>query len=371
MKLGFIIIIILFLLGNGYLLQRVWVLMPPSNIGRILLVSIIGFAVLSFFLFFLLGEYLPISVSSVLYAVGTSWLFIFLYFLILTLLKDLIRVLHLVPKETLSHYTRDNWMGLWLAVGFIAMLMICGYMKYTWKVKVEVPVKTEKAIGNRDSLRIVAISDMHLGYGIGKRELKQWIGLINKEKPDIVLIAGDIIDNSVRPLYNDSLYKCFADIEAPLGVYACVGNHEYISGIDNSVQFYKDAGIKLLKDSSVLVDSCVYIVGRDDKMNPRRKPLSELLTTVDKSKPVILLDHQPYNLEESENNGVDIQFSGHTHRGQVWPISLITDYIYEDSHGYVKKGNTNVYVSSGIGIWGGKFRIGTQSEYVVIDIKKE
>lgn len=130
-----------------------------------------------------------------------------------------------------------------------------------------------------------------------------------------------------------------------------------------------DANIKLLRDKTVLIDSLFYIVGRDDKTNPHRKNLDQLMTGVDKTKPVFLLDHQPYNLEEAEQNGVDFQFSGHTHRGQVWPISLITDAIYEDSYGSLKKGGTNIYVSSGIGIWGGKFRIGTQSEYVVITLK--
>lgn len=133
----------------------------------------------------------------------------------------------------------------------------------------------------------------------------------------------------------------------------------------------KQAGINMLRDSSVLIDSCFYVVGRDDRSNPNRKPLKELIEPLDKSKFLVVLDHQPYHLEEAEQAGVDLQFSGHTHRGQVWPVSFVTDRIYEVSHGYKKKGNTNIYVSSGIGIWGGKFRIGTQSEYVVIDIKQQ
>lgn len=369
MKFGFIIIIAVFLLANVYVFQRIWVLMPPSNIGRVLLIAFAVLAISSLFIFFALGDSMPIGLASFFYTVGTSWVFIFIYFFILSLLKDLVRLTRIVPSEAFNQYTHDNWLGFVFAIGFVTLLMVCGYLKYTWKVRVEVPIVTEKVIESRDSIRIVAISDLHLGYTIGEKELSQWINLINAEKPDIVLIAGDIIDNSVRPLGN--MGKRFRDIKATYGIYACLGNHEYISGINQSTQFIRDAGINILRDSVVLVDSTFYVVGRDDRMNEKRKPLKDLVSGIDSSKPVILLDHQPYNLEEAEENAIDLQISGHTHRGQVWPISLITDLIYEKSHGFLKKGNTNVYVSSGIGIWGGKFRIGTQSEYVVIDIKNE
>ncbi len=368
MKYAFLLIFILFLAGNFYVFQRIWLIMPSGNIGRIVLVSIAVFLVASVFINFIFSESLPVPVASFFYTVGTSWMIIFIYVFILTLLKDLIRLIRLVPWDTFSHYTKDNWLALALALGFVIMLMTCGYLKYRWKVRVNLPVNIEKEFTGRNSIRIVAISDLHLGYGIGKSELIRWIKLINSEKPDIVLIAGDIIDNSVRPLDYYGLEKYFKDIQAPLGIYACPGNHEYISGLNESIRFIDSAGITLLKDSSVLVENSFYIVGRDDKTNPRRKPLAKLLSSIDKSKPVILMDHQPYNLEESEANGIDFQFSGHTHDGQVFPITLITNAIYEDPHGFIRKGNTNVYVSSGIGIWGGKFRIGTQSEYVVVDI---
>jgi len=371
MKFGIIVVILVFLLANFYIFQRFWTIMPPNTVGRILLISFAVVVVLSLFVFFVAGERLPIPLSSLLYTIGTSWFFISIYFLMLALLQDFIRVLHITPSGTFSHYTRDNWAGLIFIVGFVTMLMVCGYLKYKWKVRVEVPVTTEKKLENRSSLRIVAISDLHLGYTIGRSELNEWIALINKEKPDIVLIGGDIIDNSVRPLEAFNIAEYFSAIEAPYGIYACMGNHEYISNPKKSEAFMKQAGINMLRDSSVLIDSCFYVVGRDDRSNPNRKPLKELIEPLDKSKFLIVLDHQPYHLEEAEQAGVDLQFSGHTHRGQVWPVSFVTDRIYEVSHGYKKKGNTNIYVSSGIGIWGGKFRIGTQSEYVVIDIKQQ
>ena len=371
--MGFIIIILLYLLGNYYVFHHLWVAMPPSLVGKISIISFAVIAVFSFFIVFLVGDSMPIGVTRFFYVVGTSWLFIMLYFFIVFLVKDLIglsnHLLHFMPSDAITRYTKDNWVGLAFMVGFITMLMVCGYLKYTWKVRVEIPIQVAKTLEHRDSLRIVAISDLHLGYGIGKKEFEGWIEKINNENPDIVIIGGDIIDNSVRPLIAEDMASSFHKIKAPLGIYTCMGNHEYISGSPESMAFINKTGVKLLRDSVAEVDSAFYIIGRDDKMNPNRKSLEELTAGLDRSKPIILLDHQPYHLEEAENNGIDLQFSGHTHRGQVWPISMVTDAMYEVSHGYKQKGNTHVIVSSGIGIWGGKFRIGSQSEYVVITLK--
>lgn len=368
--LFFIIFILLYLAANYYVFYRAWHAIPLTNIiTKTIFIVFAIVVVFSFFIFSLLDDSLPVSVSSILYKVGTSWFVFLLYLLLFTLLGDLLRVSRLVPANMMNLYSKENWMIFSLVITFLLLLMSAGYLKYKNKVRIDLPITVDKTMPNDSTLRIVAVSDIHLGYGIGKDELNDWIELINKENPDIVLIGGDIIDNSVRPLRYANMENDFRKIKSKYGVYTILGNHEYISGVDKSVQFIKDAGIHLLRDETVLIDSAFYLVGRDDRSNPDRKALSDLMTSVDKSKPVILLDHQPYNLEQAENNGVDLQFSGHTHRGQIWPISLITDYMYEKSYGFLKKGDANIYVSSGIGIWGGKFRIGTQSEYVVIDLK--
>ena len=111
------------------------------------------------------------------------------------------------------------------------------------------------------------------------------------------------------------------------------------------------------------------MVGRDDRTNDaNRKSIKELTKDLDNTKPILLMDHQPYHLDRTAAAGVDFQLSGHTHRGQIFPINLVTDNVYEKSHGYLQKGNTHIYVSSGLGLWGGKFRIGSQSEYLVLTI---
>ncbi len=374
-----VVIFLLYTLLNYYVFRHIWLSMPPNIIGRICLVVFAVLAISSFVITFLAGDSLPLWLVSSLYRLATAWLFIFIYFFIVVAVKDLFgltnKLFHFMPSDAITRYTKENWVGLGFMVGFIALVMVCGYLKYTWKVRVELPLQMYKTMGDSATftrpLRIVAISDLHLGYGIGKGEFEKWVETINAENPDIVFIAGDIVDNSVRPLNEGGFADSFHKIKAPLGIYACLGNHEYISGLKGSIEFYKKAGINLLKDSvAEIINNSCYVIGRDDRMNPDRKSLKELTDSLDHSKPIFLLDHQPYNLEEAEAYGIDFQFSGHTHQGQVWPISMITNKIYEIDHGFLKKGNTNIYVSSGIGIWGGKFRIGTQSEYVVVDINK-
>ena len=172
----------------------------------------------------------------------------------------------------------------------------------------------------------------------------------------------------MRPIIEDSVSDVLNRINAPMGVYACTGNHDLMFAINEDESFYKNSGITLLRDSFINING-ITIIGRDDYTNLRREKLDEITQGVDKTSFTILMDHQPTKLNDAVNSGIDFQLSGHTHRGQVFPISLITDAIFELSHGYMKKENTHFYTSSGIGIWGGKFRIGTRSEYLVVDIE--
>lgn len=366
----FTLIIGLFTLANYYVFQRIWKVMPSNTIGQIIIIAFATILVFSIVAMLTFKDQLPIWLTSTCYTIATSWLVALVYLLLFNIIQDLVCLTGLVPKGTALKYTRDNWTSFIFVLGFIGLLMVAGYMKYRNKVRVPLEISINKTIGDTDSLKILAISDLHLGYTIGDKEFKKWVDIINSEQPDIVLIAGDIIDNGLRPVNAGKYAEYFRQINAPLGIYTCPGNHEYISNIAESQKFIESAGITLLQDSVQLVLNSFYIIGRDDLSNPNRKPLSELVKNLDQSKPIILLDHQPKNLNDAAENNIDLQLSGHTHRGQFWPISFITDLMFEKSHGYLKKENTNIYVSSGLGIWGGKFRIGTQSEYVVITMKK-
>jgi predicted MPP superfamily phosphohydrolase len=358
----FIFILLLFLGANFYVFYRLVQMLPAVPVLRVL-VAVTGLViVLSFFGGFLGRDIFPQRVIAVMYGIGSSWIFMLIYFVIIFLVLDILRIVPAFPAGSILHKSPG---GFAVVVGLVAAIFLYGHWNYRHKARVELNLTVNKSLGQAP-IKIVALSDLHLGSNIGRDELAGWVELINKEDPDIVLIAGDIIDFDVRPLYDQGMAEVFKRIKSNYGVYTVMGNHEYISGANKSAAFFEAAGIRLLRDTAELIGDKFYVVGRDDRSRRNRKPIGELTRLPDTSKPVILLDHQPYELEAVAPHGVDLQISGHTHRGQVWPISLITDAIYERSHGYLKKENTHFYVSSGMGVWGGKYRIGTQSEYVVI-----
>lgn len=355
------IFLLLPVMGIVYIGWHVWTLVPLPAVWR---VSIITAGVLSFLMIFLnfrrAIDDMPLPLARLVYDIGNSSVFILLYLVVIFLVLDLGRLLHLVRPQ----WMHQNFpLTACIVIGMFA-LFLYGNVHYHHKVREELHLTTDKPLAR--PLRIVMLSDLHLGYHNPRKELARWVDLINAENPDVVLIAGDVIDMSMRPLVEENMAEEMRRLEAP--VYACLGNHEYYSSEPLAEQFYRDARIQLLRDTCLVVgDLC--IMGRDDRTNLRRRSVDELARMADHTKYIILLDHQPYHLEEAEQAGVDFQLSGHTHRGQVWPISWITDALYECSFGSHQRGKTRYYISSGIGIWGGKFRIGTRSEYVVATLE--
>ena len=348
------------LLAIIYVAWHVWTLLPLAGVWKSLVILVGIFCVALLFMNF--GrkfDNMPLSIAQAAYEIGTSSVIVLLYLVILFLVLDLGRLVRLVPKAFLYH---NGYVSLGLFL-LIFGLFLYGNLHYYNKVRVPLQLKSLKPLPRE--YKLVMLSDLHLGYHNPRRELARWGDLVNAEHPDFILIAGDIIDGSMRPLIEERMSEEFHRLNAP--IYACLGNHEFYAGHPESKQFYQDAGIHLLIDETAVIDSCIVIVGRDDRSNMRRKPIKDLMDN--KNLYSIVLDHQPYNLDRAEAAGVDFQLSGHTHRGQVWPISWITDRIYECSWGSHQRGNTQFYISSGIGIWGGKFRIGTQSEYVVATLR--
>ena len=332
----------------------------------------------STFVGFAIMERIPVSTATVLYQVGNTWLIAFLYLVIVFLLADIATLLSSLPVPRFSFlvspssFLKDSLVGLIAVIGIVAVIMVWGGIQYHDKQREVVDIKTQKKL--EKPLTIVMVSDLHIGYHNRRPELARWVDLINAEHPDLVLIGGDVIDMSLRPVIEGRYAEEFRRIQAP--VYGVLGNHEYFSGGRrammhgqlsplNAERFFHDAGIVLLKDS-VAHFKGVDIIGRYDRMEHRRALVKHLAEGLHGY--TILLDHQPFHLEEAEKAGIDFQFSGHTHRGQVWPISWITDAVYECSWGHHQRGNTRYYVSSGLGIWGPKIRVGTRSEYLVMHL---
>ncbi len=353
---------LLLLAGNAYVLLRIWQLLPAPVFVKIAVVLAWVALLGGFFIGFARGwEWLPVPLATVAYEASNTWAIAFLYLLIAFLLLDLGRLAHIVP----AGFLKGSVPGTAVVFGLIAILLPAGNLHYRHKYRETLTVTSPKVTA---PVRIVLASDLHAGYHNRKKEITRWAEMIDAEEADLVLIGGDIVDRDLKPVLEGGYAEAFRSIRAP--VFACPGNHEFYAGLAGSEAFLEAAGIRLLRDEALSFGE-LDIIGRDDRTNPARKTLPALTEGRDTARFSILLDHQPYHLEEAEAAHVDFQFSGHTHRGQVWPLSWITDGMYEKAWGHHRRGGTRYYISSGLGIWGPKVRIGTRSEYLVLQIEPE
>jgi uncharacterized protein len=357
MPIIFIIILLSYIGANVYIFIRgaQAVTLFPTGLKITLAILFWVCVILLFISFFARNAKLPSALSGIVYEVGNSWLIVTLYLFLLLLIFDILKLCGV-------HY---NY-GFITSVIITCLALTYGYINYRHP-KIN-NIKITLKDNGQHHLKILAFSDLHLGNGTRKKALQRYVKMINAQHPDIILIGGDLIDNSVAPLYEQNMKEEIDKLKAPLGIYMVPGNHEYYSGINESAKFIGSTQIRLLRDTVLTLKDSLQIIGRDDYTNSSRKSLKELMSSADRGKPTILLDHQPRRLSETQEEGINLQFSGHTHHGQVWPISWITDKIFEQSHGYKKWGNSNIYVSSGLSLFGPPFRIGTQSDIAVFNI---
>lgn len=317
-----------------------------------------GVALSFILLMYMRGQRLTPLSGHWFYQISNGWLVALLY---LSLLLAAGRLLRLAGVHVPHLFA--------LCAGLTALLLAYGYWHYRHPSVRTLQIEIDKAVEGPKRLRAVAVSDVHLGYGNNRRVLEKYVELINAAHPDVVLIAGDLIDMSVTPLRQERMHEVLQRLKAPLGIYLVPGNHEFISGIKESEAFIRQTPIVLLRDSLVTLPGGVQLAGRDDRTNRRRQQPSALLAQADASRPILVMDHQPYDdqLEQIAAAGADFVLCGHTHNGQIWPMSLVTDAIYRQPYGYGHWGKMQAYVSSGLGLWGPPFRIGTDSELVIID----
>ena len=213
-----------------------------------------------------------------------------------------------------------------------------------------------------DSMKIVLVADLHLGYNIGVRQVQRIVNSINKQDADLVLIAGDIFDNEWEAVDQpEELEKILRGIKSKYGVYACYGNHDI------------QAGITLLRDEGVLINDSIYIYGRRDAHRPGngatdRASADEITENMDKSKSIIVLDHEPKELEELSSAGVDMDLCGHTHDGQMFPGNILVAMMWENSCGYLNVDGMHNIVTSGVGVFGPDMRVGTKAEICPITV---
>ena len=331
------------------------------------------------------------AVAIVIRRISTYWIGIMLYSLLYVLLFDLLR---LIAKHTKLKNTPLFSRGSVISIGSVVVacaVATCLYGIFNARnIKVnEYSVTVNKSCGNDKHLKAVLVADLHMGYAIGVDHITNMVEKINEQDADIVVIAGDIFDNSYDGMDDPEGIKAqLKSIKSKYGVYAVYGNHDIDEKIlmgftfdwggkqlhnEKMTNFVKECGIKLINDESVLINDEFYLVGRRDTDKPgtedgTRAEISDLTKDLDKTKPIFVLSHEPDELQETADAGADIDFSGHTHDGQLFPGNRTIGLFWENPCGMIKKDNMYSIVTSGVGVYGTFMRVGTDAEICSVDI---
>lgn len=344
----------------------------------------------------LISFVMPVSAfQRVLKRIGNYWLGTLLYILLVLLVVDLGRVIlkriRWVNQEKLrSRRTFVITGGICIAI--IASLSIYGifHARNIQTTKYEVTI--QKDGGNLKDLKVALVADFHLGYSIGPYHMEKMVDKINAMDADIVLIAGDIFDNEYEAIRSpERISEILRGIKSKYGVFACYGNHDIEEKIlvgftfpsEKKKQsdprmdvFLQNSNITLMRDEAILIDDSFYLVSRPDYERPgrgidKRKTPEEITAELDKTKPILVMEHEPREITELEAAGADMQLCGHTHDGQVWPGTWTIHFFWENPYGYMKKGNLHSIVTSGIGVYGPAMRVDSKSEVCEIDVRFE
>jgi len=364
-------------LVNFYIFTRGWQSLSMFPAIRPYFLALIIILFLSYILARVAEPYIGYPAANVFNWIGSFWFAAMLYFFLFILFIDIFRLFnhwfHFFPAVFFTDYARTKFITMLCTSGLVVGLITYGFINASVVRITNLKIPVSKKAGTLKSLHVVMLSDIHLGTIIGPKKLSNIVAKVNALSPDIVLLAGDVVDENIRHVIKQNLGVQLENIKSKYGVFAITGNHEFIGGVDPAVAYLEKHKVKFLRDTAILIDSAFWIAGRNDKDMKRftgkdRKPLEAILKEVDKKYPVILLDHQPFNLEQAAANGANVQFSGHTHNGQMFPLSLITRAIYKPDWGYKKIVDCHFYISCGVGTWGPPVRIGNFPEIVSAEL---
>lgn len=381
----------LYILINIYIVK--WLIKWTETCSKIFKNKIIKYIVIITYIFFassfITGFFLPYKKIKI---IGNYFLGVIQYIVLIVVLADLIRIL--LKKTKIVNEKILSSKITFIISGFICILLTIllstyGVIHSKKIVYTDYNVNIDK-VSNIDNLKISLVSDIHLGYNTHLSHIKKMVDMINNSNSDLVLIAGDIFDNNYEAIGNDEdIINELKRIKSKYGVYAVYGNHDIDEKIlagftfnwDKSEalidprmeEFLSKSNIKTLRDETILIDDSFYLIGRLDyhkygiKIN-ERKTIEELIKDIDIDKPIIVLDHEPYELNELSNNNVDLDLSGHTHNGQMFPSNILIKVIWDNPYGLLKVGNMTSIVTSGIGVYGPNMRVLTTAEVVNINV---
>ena len=310
-----------------------------------------------------------------------TWFIILLHITAFLLMIDIIAIIfRKVHKESGQS---EIWHKIYKS-GIAAVVLtaiVCGYGRYNMfhVIRIEYTIPIQKQI-REEGYKMVVLSDLHYGISLNDDELQEKADRINQENADIVILDGDIVDESTTKEQMESAFRILGNIKSTYGTYYVYGNHHknnYTNTPNYSLDELKtsinQAGIQILEDSTVQITPDLTLIGRADRSDPDgRKEISELVSDLDPEQAWIVLDHQPSEYEQVEQAGGDLAVSGHTHAGQIWPAGVFARLFHFDdlNYGEKKQGNLTAVVTSGIAGWGYPIRTEKHSEYIVLNLTR-
>lgn len=301
-----------------------------------------------------------------IFRITATWMaglwFVFLATMVVVLVGKLLRRSGVVRYQNAVYLNRD--MRIFAPLVVVWVFGLAWYNAYVPTVK-RVSIQIDKPLAQ--PIRVGMVADTHLGVLVGARQLTKLANIFDREQVDMVLIAGDVMDDDTVVYHAENMQTHLQKIRAPLGVYATLGNHDVRRRAEITAAI-EAAGIRVLHDEAVWIDRGVWVVGRPDTLYDKRLPTQRLLQKTNTQQPIFLLDHRPDEVVAHANLPIDLQVSGHVHNGQVFPGNLVVRALNKIHYGYEKINNTHFVVTSGYGFWGIPFRLGSQAEVWVIDV---
>ena len=299
-----------------------------------------------------------------------------LYSIIMFIIRDIFRQL----ARVIPFHKTSKWIGNFMfRCGMIAavtasIITIYGFMNAKNYRVIEYNVTLDKKESTIDGLNAVFISDAHMGCAVGATELQIIVDKINAINPDVIFLGGDFFDDGTTEQLKEESSEILKGLKAKYGLYFVLGNHEcYLNDDAKQESYFTRAGIQVIDDKVVTIDNKFILVGRKDRTDGRTD-IIKLMNGVDtETLPVIILEHEPIytDMRKVAEQGVDLQFSGHTHGGQIFPAYILDFLEIQPWYGKYKTGDMQTLVSSGVGAWAIPIRIGSPSEimYVHIDFR--
>lgn len=362
--------------ANFYIARRLyqWLNLLFPHINATLYISIYIFFALSLFLGFMP---LPSRIKTIMSWVSAHWMGIFVYLLMLFLVADLLILLGSITKVIPNPMPQN----IRFYTGLLVILLTTGLVSYGMYNAQQIKYASYdiqlKEANLAIDMKIVLISDLHLGAVNSEKNLVEIVQGINKLEPGIVCIAGDIFNDDYNAIRNpDEAIDLLNSITTTYGVYACLGNHDGGNTFNEMIRFLEQSNIKLLNDECVIIDERLVLFGRVDPSpiggfgELKRKDIMETIASMDTNMPVVVMDHSPSNIQQYGEE-VDLIISGHTHRGQIFPVNLITNAIFVVDYGHYQKDadSPHVIVTSGVGTWLMPMRVGTNNEIAIIALR--